>query len=289
MEDKTKTTMSVREMGKILGLKKTESYWLLHKHFFEVISIEKKMRVVTASFEKWYANQVKYKKVDGTPPGEALRAISYSIPEIAKLLGLANDTTYTLISREQLPTFEANFCRRVRKNDFDRWYRSQHRYRTTQDKERDKELEEATISMPEMARLLLITRNEVYAILNLKQNRNCFEIVMLGDQKRITKQSFESWYVGQSKYRKLSDRSVEEQEAFEAARKQEQAPRLVVDANKEAYTVTEAAILLDVAKGTVFEMIRSGELEAKKYANKFMIGRDEIQWWLLQQQLHRES
>ena len=33
----TKTTMSVREMQHLLGLGKTDSYWLLHKNFFEVI------------------------------------------------------------------------------------------------------------------------------------------------------------------------------------------------------------------------------------------------------------
>lgn len=57
-----KTTMSVREMQHLLGLGKTDSYWLLHKNFFEVILINEKMRIVISSFEKWYANQVKYHK-----------------------------------------------------------------------------------------------------------------------------------------------------------------------------------------------------------------------------------
>ena len=37
-----KTTMSVREMQHLLGLGKTDSYWLLHKNFFEVILINDK-------------------------------------------------------------------------------------------------------------------------------------------------------------------------------------------------------------------------------------------------------
>lgn len=60
-----KTTMSVREMQHLLGLGKTDSYWLLHKNFFEVILINDKMRIVISSFEKWYANQVKYHKLNG--------------------------------------------------------------------------------------------------------------------------------------------------------------------------------------------------------------------------------
>ena len=34
-----KTTMSVREMQHLLGLGKTDSYWLLHKNLFEVVSL----------------------------------------------------------------------------------------------------------------------------------------------------------------------------------------------------------------------------------------------------------
>lgn len=88
MSKTRKTTMSVPEMRQLLGIGKTDSYWLVHKQCFETILVEGKMRVVIDSFEHWYANQIKYKKVDGTPPGEELRSNSYSPPEIAEMLGL---------------------------------------------------------------------------------------------------------------------------------------------------------------------------------------------------------
>ena len=47
-----KSTMSVPEMGRLLGLKKVESYWLVHKGYFETIQVEGKMRVVRESFER---------------------------------------------------------------------------------------------------------------------------------------------------------------------------------------------------------------------------------------------
>ena len=62
------TTMTVQAMGRLLGLKKTESYYLLHKHHFETVTINHQIRVVRASFEQWYAHQDKYKKVDGPEP-----------------------------------------------------------------------------------------------------------------------------------------------------------------------------------------------------------------------------
>lgn len=97
-----KTTMSVREMQHLLGLGKTDSYWLLHKNFFEVILINDKMRIVISSFEKWYANQVKYHKVNGPPPGEELCKRSYSVLEVAEILKVDSDTVYTLIRQGKL-------------------------------------------------------------------------------------------------------------------------------------------------------------------------------------------
>ena len=83
MGENDKTTMSVPEMRRMLGLGKTESYWLVHRGFFDTILVEGKMRIVIESFEKWYANQIKWEKVEGPPPGEELNAYSYSIPQIA--------------------------------------------------------------------------------------------------------------------------------------------------------------------------------------------------------------
>ena len=54
----SKTSMSVIEMGKSLGLGKTESYWLVHKEQFETRFVAGKMRVMVESFERWYANQL---------------------------------------------------------------------------------------------------------------------------------------------------------------------------------------------------------------------------------------
>ncbi len=64
--------MSVREMGDLLGLKKTDRYWLVHKQEFQVINVDGRMRVDLESFERWYANQTHYRKVTGEEPGELL-------------------------------------------------------------------------------------------------------------------------------------------------------------------------------------------------------------------------
>ena len=193
----TKTTMSVREMRQLLGLGKTDSYWLLHKNLFEVILINDKRRIVISSFEKWYANQVKYHKVNGSPPGEELCKRSYSVPDAAEILKVKPETIYTLIRQGKLKTETTDFWMRIPKEEFERWYRSQSRYRTAA----DREIEAQTISIPEMAKLLGIPRKNVYGILDCKKYRDCFVIERVADRPRITKTSFEIWLNSQSTYR----------------------------------------------------------------------------------------
>ena len=66
------STMSVPTMRQMLGLKKTASYWLIKKQWFDVLTIHGEMRVVISSFETWYANQTHYRK--GEWPAAGRRA-----------------------------------------------------------------------------------------------------------------------------------------------------------------------------------------------------------------------
>lgn len=61
-KQRVKTSMSVPEMGKMLGLGKVESYWLVKKNYFKTIQVAGRMRVMLDSFEDWYAGQFHYKK-----------------------------------------------------------------------------------------------------------------------------------------------------------------------------------------------------------------------------------
>ena len=127
-----RTWMTVPEMGKLLGLKKTDRYWLVHKNVFESKEIAGKMRINIASFEKWYD--------------------------------------------------------------------SQSRYRTKEDREKDDIVEEATITMPEMARLLGLTRSQVYQILRNPKYSHFFETIVIAEKKRITKENFQKCLEGQNQF-----------------------------------------------------------------------------------------
>ena len=103
-----KKWMTVTEMGNLLGLKKTDRYWLVHKNVFETKELLGKMRVNIASFEKWYANQVKYHKVTGEEPGSELKEWSYSIRDIAQILSIEESVVYDLLIRENIETVIGN-------------------------------------------------------------------------------------------------------------------------------------------------------------------------------------
>ena len=61
-EQLNKTSISVPEMGKLLGMGKTNSYYLIRNNYFEVKEVNGRMRVMLDSFEKWYSSQSHYKK-----------------------------------------------------------------------------------------------------------------------------------------------------------------------------------------------------------------------------------
>ena len=52
-EKKEATSMSVQQMGQLLGLGKTGTYWLIKKKLFKVVMVGGKMRIMKDSFEEW--------------------------------------------------------------------------------------------------------------------------------------------------------------------------------------------------------------------------------------------
>ena len=130
-----RTWMTVPEMGKLLGLKKTDRYWLVHKNVFESKEIAGKIRINIASFEKWYDNQIKYHKVTGEEPGKELKSWSYSVKEVADLLDVDDYLVYELLKKSQMEAVIVDYWKRIPKESFQNWYESQSRYRTKEDRD----------------------------------------------------------------------------------------------------------------------------------------------------------
>ena len=205
-EPEKKTSMSVREMGRLLGLGKTESYWLIKKSYFKTITVAGKMRVMIDSFEAWYANQCKYRKVDGTPPGKEIQRTTLSVTELGQLLGISEATAYVLISKGHFEQVPVLWKMRITKDSFDRWYKSQSAYHINADQALNDEQMKDAYTMPEIARMLGMHRNQVYYLVA----KDLFEIIKIGTRKCITKASFHHWYESQSHYKLVADADTQE-------------------------------------------------------------------------------
>ena len=201
-EERIRSLFETPEMGRMLGLGKTESYWLIKKNYFKTILVGNTMRVMIDSFEEWYANQFKYQKVDGTPPGEELKKTTYSMEELGQRLGLKEATAYELVAKGHFDVVDVLGKRRVTKESFERWYASQTDYRTVEDQELDADIMASTYGLPEMARMLGVHRQTIYYIVANED----FELIKVGRYKRATKESFEKWYQNQTRYQLVEDR-----------------------------------------------------------------------------------
>ena len=78
------------------------------------------MRIMLDSFEDWYGRQFHYKKVDGPEPGQLLPA-SWTVPEVAGILGLNRCSVYELIKNHApFQTIKVDGQTRILKESFDR-------------------------------------------------------------------------------------------------------------------------------------------------------------------------
>lgn len=272
-ENKPRTTMSVPEMAKLLGLKKTDSYWLVHKNCFETILVNGKMRIVLLSFEDWYARQVKYRKMTGEEPGQILTQHSLSIAEIAEMLQICESCVYDLLKREHIKTITVDYWTRVSKESFYEWIAHQSRYRLPEGRARDQEAEDASYTLPEMGRVLGLDRREAYELVRCHKDQ--LEFITIADRKRVTKSSFERWYESQNTYVKLSERATSKQKPSTKATQ----PRIPLE-EKSAYTVQDIAELLMLDDRDIYRMIDQQELHARQIGKQFRIMREDYLDWL---------
>ena len=270
-----KTTMSVLEMGKLLGLKKVHSYWLVHKGYFETILLDGKIRVVIKSFEHWYAGQVKYRKVTGEPPGERLKQESYSARDIAEILQINEQYAYKVMQDAGIEPVIVDYWKRFPRDAFDAWYAGQTRFRNAEDRLRDAEIEENSMSMPDMARLLDVSKNVVYGILNSSLGKELLEVIIIADRKRITRESFERWYErwysSQRQYLKPEDQPPgvpRKRKSYAATlvKKKVKAGsktrEIRYSSNPDYLTVDEAAFMAKVNTDCIYRWIKTGKIPA---------------------------
>ena len=181
--------MTVPQMRKMLGLKKTESYWLVHRNFFQTDIVNGHMMIDVESFEKWYANQVKHRKVDGPEPGAELTKMSYSFAEVAEMLGVSGAVVYEIWDKNNLETFTVDFVKRIPKEVFEKWYTGQTRYQKRQHGSHLGAKRSSYISRDEAARIAGVAP----ATISRWAGEGYFRYTKTDKILRIKRDSFENW------------------------------------------------------------------------------------------------
>jgi len=274
-----RNSFSVPEFRKMLGIGKTESYWILKHRKIETVTIHGQIRILRPSFQEWYRHQTKYQIIGGPPPGEALRETSYSVKELAELLAVSEDTIYTRISRGEFETFTVDYCMRITKASFERWYSTQEKLRTPEDRAQDAQLLKETYSMPEIARMLGVHRNTIYGIVGNEKNRDIFKIVKVSGQQRVTIESFKAWLYSQKRYKLkqqqepsteviAADAHVLAEPEIEKSKKTQMLP-------KENYRIEDVQERLKLNRKTIYKLIQTGEIKAIKVGKTYLISVSE--------------
>lgn len=167
------------------------------------------MRIDLVSFEKWYANQVKYKKVDGEEPGKELREKSYSFKEAANILGIHDCDLYDIWKNEKLEYITVDFVRRIPVDIFEKWYADQDIYSKATYIPTAEELEKDYICLQDAADLLGISREKLAKSQGAKKLEDFWippsAIIKGGSQERVFSYSLmlrmyiTSWMMGMNR------------------------------------------------------------------------------------------
>ena len=268
-----RSTMSVPEMRKLLGLKKTDSYWLVHKNLFKTQIIGGMMRINLESFEKWYANQVKYKKVGGEEPGKELREKSYSFKEAANILGIHDSDLYDIWKNEKLEYITVDFVRRIPVDIFEKWYADQDVYRKVPHIPTAEELENDYICLQDAADLLGISREKLAKIARSEEIGRLLDSTICNNKRWITRKSFQLFLNAQNVYYILDDGDEQEKDTVSLE-------------IKEYISRQEAAELAGVSVSTVTKWMQSGEFQCVGAGKVLRVHRQQFLNWLNE---HREG
>ena len=270
--------MTVPEMRNLLGIRKTDSYWLIHKNLFVTETVAGQLRVDKKSFEEWYENQTHYRKVNGPEPGRRIHEKYYTIREAAEILGLNTETFRDQVRRQNIATvcIENRFW--ISRVDFDAWYANQTHYRKAEDRTVDQRLKDLSLTVPDIGRLLGIDRNEAWKI--VMQRESGIVLIRVADRPRVTLESFERWYQSQNVYIKFTDRSPDEQKQIKLQRQQDTIMKMIRD-GKEFLNVHETAVCLGLDDYEVRRMIVDyHELAAEKHGKSWFVPVESLYQWM---------
>ncbi len=262
-------TMTVPHMRRMLGLGKTESYWLVHRHFFVTVEVAGHLYVDVDSFEKWYANQVKHKKVDGEEPGKELRERTYSFQEAAAILGCYSQDLYRIWQDKGLEIEEVDFTKRIPKAVFEEWYAGQSKYKKLDQILDGSIVKEFYMPATKAAELLGISAEMISKLAKRQEYVEVLKAVVFEDRRWISKKGFRDFLRMQDVYQPVDQDTMERDKAIQTK-----------DKPSKYITKQEAADIAGVSISKISRLIQNGKIPFKGKGYTRRIERSLFEKWI---------
>ena len=168
---------SVQDVAAMLNVSDDTIYQRIYQREFETFQAEHQTRITRQSFEAWYARQNKLRLPENRESDDKLREISYSQPEIARMLGIKRNKVYPIVKRQCFKCITVAGQKRVLKSEFDRWFESQDHYHKAKPKAERKPVKRLE-SKP------LYTARELIDGLGIDHN-NLYRLIKCGKIKAV--------------------------------------------------------------------------------------------------------
>ena len=171
---------------------------------------------------------------------------------------------YWLVKQGRFKVILVGGKMRIMLDSFEEWYGSQFHYKKVNGPEPG-QLLPASLTVPEAADILGLNPGSIYELI---KNHAPFETFKVDGQTRILKENFETWYQGQSHYKKREDA----------------APQELLDAT---LSVSDVAKLLGIHRNSVYNMVNKRDLFVTvKVNDKIRIYKDSFEAWYKSQNRH---
>lgn len=152
---------------------------------------------------------------------------------------------------------------------------------------RERQMEKATISIPEMAALLGISRDRVYYILKDPRYADLLETVRISSRRRITKGSFLYFLTQQNDFRLIpASAQVTAQDTAQgiASACADLADNLQW---KDYISLAEAASRAGISRQAISKFADRGAFRRRKMCGVVRIRREDFEIWLLARKRNR--
>ena len=185
------------------------------------------------------------------------------------MLGLKKETAWEMIRAKKLMTLEIDGKFWIPREIFDDWYASQSWYRTEEDRARDKAEEAASITVPEMGRMLGLDRRDAWKL--YYQNKAALKMIRIASRPRITIESFLSWLSSQDQYR-----LIKYEESEKKCEPQHDSAQHDIHEPKEFVPIQEAAAVMHISVQKVYRLLNQGTISGKKVGRSWYVRFEDI-------------